>query len=217
MQKLNVIPTSSELLKNHPKLQAVLWDMDGTLMKTEPLHSKGTYHLHLEDCKQNQNSPLSFEEVDQICWGEIDGVIFKNLQDRGYFQTLKLEDFITTKNTWIIDNLSTLDSDEVVNPKLRELLLGLKDKNIPMAIVTSSEKALTLDLVDKLDLSKYFNFITTREDTAENKPSPMPYLHTMELLKVKPENCVIFEDSKTGTQAAISSGAFTYQVSWYLD
>ncbi len=217
MQKLNDIPTCSDLLKKHKSLKTVLWDMDGTLMKTEPLHSQSTYSLHLDDCKINNLPHLKFEEIDQLCWGEIDALILQKLQSQNYFKDLSLTRFIQEKNTLILDALNTIDQQSIVKKELRDLLRELKENNISMAIVTSSEKELTLKLTQTLGLSEYFEYIITREDTRENKPSPAPYLYAMKLLNKSPGDCIIFEDSQTGLKAANQSGAFTYQVMWYLD
>jgi len=86
------------------------------------------------------------------------------------------------------------------------LIKILYEKKFPQAVVTSSGRDSTHLILEKLGVKKYFDTITTRDDTSRHKPDPEPYLVTAKVLKVDPSDCVVFEDSAVGIRAALSAG-----------
>lgn len=78
---------------------------------------------------------------------------------------------------------------------------------LPVAVVTSSNRE-TMDLVcQQLDLTGLVTIAMGAEDYAHSKPSPEPYLVAAERLGVSPQRCLVFEDSRPGIQAALAAGA----------
>lgn len=89
-----------------------------------------------------------------------------------------------------------------------EFLEILKNRNIPTALVTSSDQKKMTHLWRQLpDLKQYFDIIITGDMVNQSKPNPEGYLLAASRLDVNPENCVIAEDSRQGLQAARAAGA----------
>ncbi|MDR2026320.1 MAG: HAD family phosphatase [Prevotellaceae bacterium] len=89
---------------------------------------------------------------------------------------------------------------------LVELLEDLKNHDIPVA-VGSSAPIENIDFVlDRLQIRKYFDIVVVAAMVQRAKPAPDIYLKSAELLNVKPENCLVFEDALAGITAARSAG-----------
>ena len=87
-----------------------------------------------------------------------------------------------------------------------DFLSKLKSAKIPVALGTSSRKEMTKHVLDTLNLRQYFNEIVDGDDVKHGKPSPDIYLKAAKLLKTEPKNCVVFEDSYSGVEAAKKAG-----------
>lgn len=174
---------------------AVLWDMDGTLVDSE------RYWL---DSEKSLAAEHGFE------WTEQDGL---DLIGNSLYESSKI---IKTKIG------SSLDAESIVQrltdsvtaqlavstpwrPGAQELLLELKKKNIKTALVTMSLHRMAETVVNKIPF-KAFDVIVGGDDVARGKPFPDPYLKAAELLGVRPEDCVAFEDSSTGLRSAEAAG-----------
>lgn len=83
---------------------------------------------------------------------------------------------------------------------------SLKKNNIPVGVATSAPTKNVEFVLDRLQIKKYINQIVNEEMVSESKPHPGLYLKTAELLRTKPENCVVFEDSLSGTKSAFDAG-----------
>ena len=94
-------------------------------------------------------------------------------------------------------------------PGVENYIKSLKSNGIRTAVVTSSN-LLKMDNVYRCHpgFREMFDMILTSEDFSESKPSPYCYLKAMRLFGAGPEDCVVFEDSLAGLQAARASGAF---------
>jgi len=91
---------------------------------------------------------------------------------------------------------------------LTDVVKYLKGKGIPLAVASSSVKKVVDIILQKTGLKEYFSFIVTSADVEDGKPAPDIYLHTASLLNVKPEDCLVVEDSFNGIKAAKSAGMF---------
>lgn len=211
--RLKTVPIFNTLQSQHPTMKAVLWDMDGTIMQTEPLHALSS----LEILKKNPKFKETYHEVEKTCWGETDQTIFEHYQAKGFLQDISLIEFIDLKNEIIKLKINETPRERIVLPEILKLIEGLKLSGLKQAVVTSSEKELTEFLLESLDIRKYFDLVITREDTKDNKPSPMPYQYAMSLLNLTPKEVLIFEDSQVGLQAAKESQATFFQAGWYLE
>lgn len=98
-------------------------------------------------------------------------------------------------------------------PSVDKFLKKLKDNNFILAIASTTRKAnmeiyrtKNKNILNKANLDEYFSVIYTKEDAKEIKPSPEIYLKVIQTLKVKKEDCLIFEDSLIGMESAKNAG-----------
>ena len=93
-------------------------------------------------------------------------------------------------------------------PGLTELLDKLQSQKIPMAVASSSDPETIKIILEKSGLRNYFNHAVSSSEAGKSKPEPDVFLYAAKLLGVKPEECVVFEDSKNGIKAAKAAGMF---------
>ena len=175
---------------------AVLWDMDGTLVDTEPywmvaetelVEYFGGVWTHA-DCMLMVGSGL---------WASA-----TVLQERGV--EMDADDIVQWLTTRVQDQLT--EHGVPWRPGARELLAELKLAGIPMALVTMSVERMARQIVDLIDFAT-FDTIVAGDMVTHSKPHPEAYLSAAEFLGVNPEHCVAVEDSPTGVAAAVASGA----------
>lgn len=190
---------------------AILFDLDGTLMNTEPLHAKAlSTYFHRDD----------LEKLLERFIGVADTDVFYKLQGEGLLPaTLSLHQFLKEKNETMARLISELPDDEFdryLTPSLLSFLSHPKIKKMQKAVVSASESLVVERLLQKKDLHK--NFVATfyRGLTFKSKPSASPYLMAMRELLLSTKETLIFEDSPTGTRAALESGAFVVRITHNL-
>ena len=101
-------------------------------------------------------------------------------------------------------------------PGAVELLTALRDAGVPCALVTSSYRPLTTQMVQDAPQG-VFGAIVPADDVANHKPHPEPYLTGARLLGVDPARCVAIEDSPAGATAALAAGCRTIAVPDHVD
>ena len=92
------------------------------------------------------------------------------------------------------------------------LFRKLKDSNIKTAVASNSIRATVDQAMVNLDIKKYIEFSLSNQDVENPKPSPEIYTKAIDMLKLKPEECVIVEDNQNGIKAAKASGAHCLEV-----
>jgi HAD superfamily hydrolase (TIGR01509 family) len=105
-----------------------------------------------------------------------------------------------------VDTLEEL-SDCALVPGVAALITLLKDCAVPLALVTSSWQARVEHVLRQHDLTSVFDSIICRDDVRSGKPAPDPYRLAAARLARHSDECLVFEDSVSGVQSAISSGA----------
>ena len=179
---------------------AILWDMDGTLIDTEP------YWMGSE-AELVQSFGGRWTDDDGLAMvGKplVDGALI--MQDRGVDMT------IPEIVEWIVERVGSHLAREVPwQPGAYETLQVLRDLGIPMALVTASYDSLAATFIDTAPAGT-FDAVVTGEQVANGKPHPEPYLMAAERLGVEITDCIAFEDSLPGVASALASGATTIGV-----
>jgi len=100
------------------------------------------------------------------------------------------------------DFMVAFKRDGTLRPGARQVLDLCKDKDLPMAIASSTLQEIIYMVVDTLKIRDYFQVIYSAEHEAYAKPHPGVFISTAGLLKVDPRRCLVFEDAPAGVLAA---------------
>jgi len=176
--------------------KAVLWDMDGTLVDSEP------YWLLSETALA--------EDYGKV-WTQENGndLIGKSLYESSAF----LKDLLDIKDLsaqQIVDRLtdsvlSKLQHSLPWRPGALELLMELKQAGIKTALVTMSMRRMALAVAEAIPFQA-FDVVVAGDDVTLGKPHPEPYQKAAALLGFEPAECIAIEDSVTGLRSAEAAG-----------
>jgi HAD superfamily hydrolase (TIGR01509 family) len=186
-------------------MSAILFDMDGTIIDSEPLWLQAEIQVMAE-------LGCHWDEQDQInCLGGPMERTEKYMQDRsgnvkpyGYFGQ-RLNEVMKLKFV----------KDLVLIPNALELITKSKEAGLKTALVTASGRELMNSALTRFPENS-FDIAISRDDVANSKPHPEPYLMAAERLKVKIDECLVLEDSMTGVRAGLDSGAQVVAISHIL-
>jgi len=183
------------------KPSAVLWDMDGTLVDTEP------YWMDAETALvQSFGGTWTHEDALQLVGN---GLIDSALILQRYGVDMPADAIVQHLTDEVA---SRLRRDGVpFRPGARELLADLRANGIPTALVTMSLKRMALDVVSLIDFTA-FDLVLGGDEVVRPKPFPDPYLLAAETLGIDIADAVVIEDSLTGVAAGRASGAVTLGV-----
>lgn len=179
-------------------LKAILWDMDGTLIDSEPAHEQ-SFHATLDalgvSVPPETNDSLlgcSFVEVHQKVV-ELTGL------------DLSLEEWRAAK--WVQYQACASGIKPLKNSVA--ILDNFTRKNVPMALVSNSSRdEVELNLA-VTGLRDYFQITVSRDDVENGKPAADCYLAAAEALGVAAAECLVVEDSVTGALAGLAAGMRT--------
>jgi HAD superfamily hydrolase (TIGR01509 family) len=183
-----------------PLPAAVLWDMDGTLVDTEPYWQESQVRLVAEHGGS---------------WSRADG---DSLIGSGLWHSAAVlqEHGVKLTGRQIIDAMT----DDVLRgirehlpwrPGARELLRDLRDVGVKTALVTMSFRRMAEEIASSIEFEA-FDAIVAGDMVEHAKPHPEAYLTAADVLGVDVRQCVAIEDSPTGIAAAVASGAATIGV-----
>jgi HAD superfamily hydrolase (TIGR01509 family) len=174
---------------------AVLWDMDGTLIDSEPYWMK---------------SEGAFAKANNGNWTEQDGLSLVGMSLYDSSKIIKEKVGSDLEPEQIIEQLTDevaaqLKQEILWRPGAKELLELLRKKKVKTALVTMSMHRMAKQVADSIGFDA-FDVIVAGDDVMHGKPHPEAYLKAAELLGVKPEDCVAFEDSISGLRSAEAAG-----------
>lgn len=180
---------------------AALWDMDGTIIDTEPAWLRTELAM-----LERYNLSLPPEFVERLV-GQ--GLTAAASLFREVGVPLSVDEII---DEWA-DNMVT----EVQNsaprwmPGAVELLSSFQERGVPNALVTMSVRRIADAVVDLLPRG-IFSEVIAGDEVSHEKPHPDPYLRAAAALGAQAEQCIAFEDSRPGTASAAAAGAFVVGV-----
>jgi HAD superfamily hydrolase (TIGR01509 family) len=180
---------------------AVFWDMDGTLVDTEP------YWISAEHAIVEEAGGVWSDEYAHQLVGNDLLVSAEFIRDNSPVELDPVE---------IIEDLLRRVVDQVSEhvpwrPGAVELLTGLRDAGVPNALVTMSWRSLADAVVMALPPGT-FAAVITGDEVEHGKPHPEPYLAAARALGVEVADCVAIEDSPTGVRSAVAAGVPTLAV-----
>ncbi|MCG7299030.1 HAD family phosphatase [Brevibacterium sp. ACRRH] len=176
---------------------AVLWDMDGTLVDTEP------YWMAAEtELMAAHGLEWTHEQAMLMVGNEL--TTSADIM-RSFGLPLATDEVVKTLLRGVIERVR---ESIPFRPGAQELIGSLADAHVPMALVTMSYRPLAQAVVDGLPEGTFRTLITGDEVT-KGKPDPEPYLTGASALDVAPSACIALEDSVPGMASAIAAGTLT--------
>lgn len=182
------------------RLAAVLWDMDGTLIDSEPTWIAQQFAL-----ARRHGGTWTTEQGLALVGADMHDTAVA-MQAAGV--DMEAAELVAVLERGVIDSLRV---EVPWRPGVRELLAELVREGVPCAIATTSSHEMAA-LVAAAAPEGSISVVVGSEDVVQTKPSPEPYLRAAELLGVRARDCVAVEDSPNGLAAAIASGAATIAV-----
>jgi HAD superfamily hydrolase (TIGR01509 family) len=187
-------------------LEAVLFDMDGLLVDSEPLWFETEVEV-----MARLGAPWSKEDQEQLLGGSMAKTAAYLLSRAA--RPVSTEQVIR----WMTDGMlkRAAEGRIEIQPGARELVAEVAASGIPYALVTSSEREFAAAVMTGTGFD--FPIRVTGEDVERSKPAPDPYLLGARLLGARPERCVALEDSPTGVASATAAGCRVVAVPSLVD
>lgn len=175
----------------------VIFDMDGILADTGPIHYESWAKMAREDAKVEFTREF-FEQT----FGQQSIPITRKLVGQDVDQAL-VEKWADLKEQYyremVKDKLEPL-------PGAVELIKSLKKHDFKLAVGSSGPPENVELLLNSLNIKQYFDVIITADDVKNGKPAPDVFLICAERLNLKPKNCIVIEDAPVGIEAAKRAG-----------
>jgi beta-phosphoglucomutase len=180
-------------------IQACLFDLDGVIVDTAKFH-------FLAWRKLANNIGLDFTETQNEALKGVSRVdSLKKILDWGHVQLdqATTEKLLKEKNDNYLEMVSNLNETNILEG-VTALLVDLKANNIKIGLGSSSKNAQLI--LEKINLLHYFDIIIDGNNTTLAKPNPEVFLNGAKALNVPANNCLVFEDSLAGLEAANAAG-----------
>ena len=189
---------------SHPKSQffdAILFDLDGTIVDTEPAASKA-----LRECFSEWNMPITMEDANSVT-GRTWVVTFEQLFPK-YPLPLSRE----KASKIILDRYHAILQENLpVVPGAVEAVEHLSE-HYPLGLVSGSFNHQIMWALDNLEIRNRFKLILGGDEYAHSKPAPDGYMQAMRDLGVDPKKTLVFEDSTAGVASALAAGTWVVAV-----
>ena len=189
----------------NPKAKALIFDLDGTLADTMPIHFQ------------------AYKNVLKNFGIDIAPDVFISLAGIPAVGTIsKLNEIYRTQmNAEEVGQLKEEEYEKIMH-KMKAVgpVVELVERyfgKLPMAVGTGGYKRLSWKTMNILGLDKYFDILVSNEDVERPKPFPDTFLRCAELMNIDPAVCEVFEDGVLGIQAAKDAGMMATLVSDYYD
>jgi len=176
-------------------LKAIIFDMDGVIIDSEPLHMKLEREL-LEEF----GGQISDAEHETFV-GTTDYHMWSFFKDK-FNMKPSVEELIEIKKERFIRNIHEVSLVD----NFFEFMLGLYNRGYPLALASSNNRKIVDVIIEKFDLDNYLKVSISGEDIVNSKPDPEIFLKASQKLDVKPHNCLVIEDAIAGVLAAKSAG-----------
>lgn len=181
-------------------VKAVLFDMDGVIVDSEPLHHKA-YHLMFEDVGIEVEPELYTSFT-----GQATLAICQTLVSH-FSLSHKPEDLVEIKRRYFNDLFDNDKSFDLL-PGVLSLIQDYHNEGLVLVLASSASMPNINRIFDRFDLNQYFKAKISGTDLKASKPNPEIFITAAQAAGVPRENCVVIEDSENGIAAAKAAGIF---------
>lgn len=187
-----------------PRAKALIFDLDGTLVDSMPLH----YEAWKDVCAIKG---LSFSEEEFYSLAGVPTDRISEILNERHGTDFEPKAVSNLKEETY---LKKIDKLQTIKP-----VLDLAKKyygKLPMSIGTGSPGHHSWEAVRALGLDKYFDILVSKNDVKEGKPNPETFLKCAKAMKIEPQYCQVFEDGDPGLQAARTAGMIATDIREYI-
>jgi beta-phosphoglucomutase-like phosphatase (HAD superfamily) len=177
-------------------IAAIIFDMDGVLMDSEPLHLRATrFALGVRAQSYTESDNQSF-------FGATDPEMFRIL--RIVFDLdVTTDELVLRKREHLV---SLIRSEGRGLPGVPDIPLGFRDAGLRLGLVSASARPVIDAILEAVGLSGAFETVVSGDEVARGKPAPDGYLMAARRLGVHPAECFVVEDTRNGVLAAKAAG-----------
>lgn len=185
---------------------AILWDMDGTLADSEPVHE-----MSFDAACRSLGISLP-DNFHDLLLGQSDTETHALLV-RDFGLALSLRDWMTLRFKIFMDHI-----DQVTFfPEAKAIWDQAEARGIPQAVVSNSDRLIVGATLNHLGLARPGMISVTRNDVHRGKPHPDPYLRAVDLMGIAASGAAVMEDSQTGARSGIAAGMSVFVMPHFVD
>lgn len=181
-------------------VKAVIFDMDGVVVNTEPIGYRANQELY-----KSLNIRVS-DDVYGTFIGNSDKMIVQKLKDL-YSISLSHEELLNEKYRHYFNAFDTAEDLEML-PGVKDLIVDLYENGIRLILASSASNRKIEKVFTSFGLHQYFDHAISGEDFEESKPNPAIFIEAVHKSGFPKEECIVIEDSTNGIKAAKAAGIF---------
>jgi HAD superfamily hydrolase (TIGR01509 family) len=178
------------------EFRAVIFDMDGVIVDSEPRHERAFLDV-VTQLGYGANHGVEFSKY----IGKTDREVWLDFVER-HQPAHSLDSLLAMKRERVLE---ILRRDQPLFAGLPELIEKLTGR-YRLALASGSEPLVVQEVLKFRGLRQFFSAVTTSSEVKHGKPAPDIFLRSAQLLEVEPRNCWVIEDSKPGVAAGLAAG-----------
>ncbi|MBN1406727.1 MAG: HAD family phosphatase [Calditrichaceae bacterium] len=195
-----------KLIRNWNPIKAVILDMDGVLVDSEPYHVQ-SFKIMMDELKLDYDDRVVHSFIGHSIEANIQAINEQFMRGR----ELNLKEAVDYRDEIYLNLIKQSDLKPL--PGVFEFIETCRNKNIRLALASSSIREQVDVIINKLsghgwNLSSIFSSIVSGDDVVNRKPDPEIYTRTIQNLGLSAKQCLAIEDSPAGVQSAKSAGLY---------